>query len=105
MTKRELFLPAVIVAMVLVFPAFGRFPTVYYLFLRWVTCVTAVVFAIVGFRVGQRWAPLLFVPVAVLFNPLIPFHMRKSDWVPLDVGAAILFVLCAALFDRSMKRW
>jgi hypothetical protein len=31
--------------------------------------------------------------------------MRKSDWLPLDVGAAILFIMCAALFDRSMKRW
>jgi hypothetical protein len=105
LTKRELFLPAVVVAMVLIFPAFGRFPYSYYMFLRWVACATAVVFAIVGFRVGHHWAPLLFVPVAVLFNPLIPFHMRKSDWLPLDVGAAILFIMCAALFDRSMKRW
>ena len=105
MTRRELFLPAVLVAMILIFPAFGKFPYAYYQFLRWVACVTAVVFAIVGFRVGQRWAPLLFIPVAVLFNPLMPFHMRKSDWLPLDVGAAILFVMCAALFDRSLKRW
>jgi hypothetical protein len=59
MRGRELFLPAILVAMILIFPAFGTFPYAYYQFLRWVACVTAV----------------------------------------------ILFVMCAALFDRSLKRW
>ena len=105
MTRRELFLPAVAVAMALILPAFGKFPYDYFLFLRWVACATAIVFSVVGFRVGHRWAPFLFVPVAVLFNPLMAIHMRKSEWVPLDVGAAVLFLMCGALFDRSLRRW
>lgn len=40
------------------------------------------------------WA-FIFGGIAFLFNPLIPIHLDKQSWVPIDFISAILFFIAA----------
>jgi len=33
----------------------------------------------------------MLISVAALFNPIIPVHLTKEIWQPIDFGCAILF--------------
>lgn len=69
-------------------------PYGYYTLLRIVVCAFAVaVFACAwdGATPKRIW-PLIFVGVAIVFNPLIPIHLERATWFFLDVGAAVLIV-------------
>ena len=81
-----------IAASALLLGALARWPYGYYVFLRWITCLAAVVVAFVAYSVRHIWAVWLFVLVALLFNPLVPVHLTRSIWRPIDVIAALLFL-------------
>jgi len=82
---------AVIPAVVLLLAAaVGSWPYNFYVLMRLVVCVTAVW---IGFRLhwagGYRsWKTLVFA-VAVLFNPLAPFHFPKETWRIFNVVSAV----------------
>lgn len=42
----------------------------------------------------SSWA-IIFLFVAILFNPVVPVYLTKAAWVPLDFITACLFVLAA----------
>lgn len=67
----------------------------YYIFLRWVVLISAVILAY-GYGKSKHvgWA-YVFGGIAVLFNPLIPFHLTKSVWVIIDLVTATSFFLSA----------
>ena len=69
----------------------------YYTFLRWVTCFAAVLVALLGLQWGHLWATGVFVFVAILFNPFVPIDLSRSIWRPIDIGAAVLFLLAVPL--------
>jgi hypothetical protein len=81
-----------IAASALLLGALARWPYGYYVFLRWVTCVAAVAVAAVAYSLRLVWAVWLFALVALLFNPLIPVHLTRSIWRPIDVIVAVLFL-------------
>lgn len=66
-------------------------PYGYYTALRIVVCGAA------GFLVYQLWNQdgsfwlFGFFAVAILFNPLIPIHLTKAIWQPIDLGTAAYF--------------
>jgi hypothetical protein len=33
-----------------------------------------------------------FAIVAILFNPVVPVHLTRHAWAPIDIAAAILFL-------------
>lgn len=72
-------------------------PYGYYTFLRIVVCGVAVYVAYCGHKWGKPWATWMFGLMAVLFNPLIPVHLTKATWLPIDVVAAGAFVGAALL--------
>lgn len=40
------------------------------------------------------WA-FIFGGITFLFNPIVPIHLDKQSWVPVDFMAAILFFIAA----------
>jgi hypothetical protein len=83
-----------IVPPILLVVAAARLPYGYYTFIRIVTCGSAALIAIVGFRErssAHAWSVMLLL-IAILFNPFVPIHLDRSDWFYLDFGAAGVFI-------------
>jgi hypothetical protein len=75
----------------------GLWPYSYYILLRWLICVSAILHASFFNSTKNKYWPWIFSGIAALFNPFIPFYLNKSSWVLLDFIAAIMFLF-------SMKR-
>jgi hypothetical protein len=65
-------------------------PYGYYVLLRLVVTAVAT-FAIVVLRRGGVADLVGLAVVALLFNPIIPVHLPKLAWVPIDLGVAAYF--------------
>jgi len=70
-------------------------PYGYYTFMRIVVCGISVYVAYQGYQWGQPWATWVFGLVAVLFNPLIPIHLSREIWLPIDLMVAGLCIVAA----------
>jgi hypothetical protein len=72
-----------LVCAVLLVAAVFRLPYGYYNFLRIVICGAAALIAIASLleetQSGTVWT-VVFVLVAILFNPIVPIHFRRSTW-------------------------
>ena len=92
MKNRPHVIPAII-ATVLLLVAIAPLPYGYYQFLRWVVCGASVFIAYTAYTWSKIWAVWLFGVVAVLFNPILPIHLTKEIWQPIDLVCALLFIL------------
>ncbi len=75
--------------------ALAPLPYGYYTLLRFAVCAAAAFLAWKHYAAASRigaWSVGLGL-MAVLFNPLIPIHLNRSAWAPIDIGAAIVFVV------------
>jgi len=80
-----LYIPAI-----LLFLAFLELPYGYYTLLRLV--VTGVsLYAAFGLLEKGSVNFWVMLAIAVLFNPLIPVHLSKEIWVPIDIIVGIYF--------------
>ncbi len=75
----------------------------YYTLLRWAVCAVAVGSGWAAFSVERRVEPWLYGAVALLFNPLIPVHLSRSTWQPIDIVVGIGFVVSALEKLRFLK--
>jgi DNA-binding LytR/AlgR family response regulator len=80
--------------------ASGRHAYSYYSVLRWLACSAAVILAWRGAVQGFKWAWAL-VPLAILFNPIAPIHLSRATWQILDIAAAVVMVLAAAIMEMG----
>jgi len=67
----------------------ARWPDGCYTLLRLIVCGTAACLAFLA---------------SLLFNPILPVRMRRSDWVPFDMGAAVALAVAAIQFGHSRGR-
>ena len=72
--------------------AVDRHPYDYYTVLRWVVCGSASYYLYIAYKLRKIPWVWIFGIMAVLFNPIIPVHLNKSTWAPIDVisGGIIL---------------
>jgi len=85
----------------LLFWALARHPYGYYTILRWVTCgvsAYAVLRAIEISRTGWAWALAI---LAIVFNPIVPVHLDRRTWAPVDVAAAIILLATIPALRRD----
>lgn len=100
--KRPHLIPALLVAVMLIV-AVASLPYGYYQFLRWVTCVTAVYIAVMSYTWNKKWATWVFGAIAILFNPLFPIYLTKEIWRPIDIFAAILFIVGIFIIGKQQN--
>lgn len=98
-SRRPHSIPCIIAAAMLLL-ALRKWPYDYYRLLRFVTCAVAVLVAYCAYAWRKWWAAWLFGFVAVLFNPLLPIHLKRQTWQVIDPAAAALFLVAAILLAK-----
>jgi hypothetical protein len=48
--------------------------------------------------------PWLAIGIALLFNPLIPVHLHKADWEPIDIAVGLCYAALAFVRFRSERK-
>jgi len=66
-------------------------PYAYYQFLRWAVTISCVTHLVVSLRQLKAAASLIFVVIALVFNPIEPFFLSRATWVIIDIVAALAF--------------
>ncbi|GAF92770.1 unnamed protein product [marine sediment metagenome] len=70
-------------------------PYGFYTLMRLVVCGAAIILAYQEYLLHNQMSGwlVIFAVLALLFNPLIPIYLTREIWAPIDIGAAIIFVL------------
>lgn len=104
-TGRRFYSLVAAVAAAMLFWALARHSYDYYVLLRWIACVAAVYGVLVFWESRQVILVVPLAMIALLFNPIIPIHLSRSTWRPIDVVAGAIFCISAipALVRRSDK--
>lgn len=100
--KKPHLVPSLIAALMLL-GALGRWPYGYYQLLRFVVCGVSVYVAFMAYNWQKLWATALFGCIALLFNPLIPIHLSREIWQPIDLICALLFVVVAFILKNPAE--
>ncbi|WP_415390296.1 DUF6804 family protein [Porticoccus sp. Uisw_050_02] len=89
MTKKILYIPAI-----LLFIAIFGLPYGYYTLLRLVVTGISIYAAFFLFERDSFnfWA---FLGIALLFNPLIPVHLSREVWFPINIIVGVYFTITA----------
>jgi len=82
----------IILSIFILFGAIAEWPYGYYILLRWITCITSIFVVFQAFEKNIDWAKVVFIVIAILFNPLAPIYLSRNIWVPLDIITAIFFI-------------
>lgn len=101
--KRPLLIPSGIAALMLV-GALADWPYGYYQLLRWVVCGASIFVAYTTYSWKKVWATWIFGFIALLFNPLIPIHLTREIWKPIDVICAILFIIIVFILSEPKEQ-
>ena len=68
-------------------------PYGYYILLRWVVAISALLLLWVAYNLDRKFWVLSMGIVTLLFNPIVPVHLDKETWVIIDIIVAILFLI------------
>jgi hypothetical protein len=92
-----------IIASALLFWALERHPYGYYTLLRWITCGVCIYGLTISHRLEMPYLSWPLGIVALVFNPIIPFHLDRETWRPIDIISGIFIPLTAIIiwFRRS----
>lgn len=89
---------------VLIIALIPGLPYGYYQLLRWVVCGFSCYGALLSHQRNRQSWKWVFVGLAVLFNPLLPVHLSRQIWFPLDIAASIVFAVSSKLFGESKQK-
>jgi hypothetical protein len=102
--ERDGLMAAFVAAGVLLLAAFSHWPYLFYVLLRLTICAIALYLAHSAFTDARKVRVWAFGALAVLFNPIIPMRMHRSDWSIVNLIAAAVFVFwIAASLMRGRK--
>jgi hypothetical protein len=88
----------------MLFAALGRHAYDYYTLLKWIACgvcAYTVFQAMQSKKVGWLF---VFVPAAIVLNPIAPLHLKRGTRAIVDTAAAVLLLLSIAVMDISRPR-
>ena len=81
----------------------GELPYAYYILLRWVVCAASVITLGMAINEERTGWKVVFGILALLFNPLIPIHLDREIWLPIDILAALIFFISNFSIGRISK--
>lgn len=70
-------------------------PYGFYTLLRWIISISSIYVAIEFNKSQLQGWTYVFGALALLFNPIFPFYLTKSNWVTIDFISAIIFFISA----------
>jgi TPR repeat protein len=76
-------------------------PYFFYELLRILICAISAFLASKYYGEPRRPLAWAFAAVALLFNPLVPFKMARSDWQVINVLTAVFFIVFLAYLNRK----
>lgn len=77
-------------------------PIGYFTILRIIVFMVAVFIVFENLKT-THWL-LIFLIIAILFNPIFPIYLYNKDiWIPIDVVCALLFLAEALIYKKSIK--
>jgi len=97
---RHIILPIGASCALLLLAAFSSWPYGFYQLMRVVVCVSSVYLLFESKRIGKSFWSWTMGGIALLFNPIIPVHMRRSDWQPIDFLTAMVVLVSAYFLKR-----
>jgi len=65
--------------------------------IRFVVAILAVIVAWFALQAKQWWWTIVFVAVAIVWNPAYPFEFEGPWWITAQIVGAVLFLLAGAL--------
>jgi hypothetical protein len=75
--------------------AIVNLPYGYYRFLRIAITIIAGINAFSVYEKDNKGLFIVFIAVAILFNPLIPIYLDKATWTPIDLITGLFFGVTA----------
>lgn len=99
--KKQIIVPSIITAILLLIAIFPIGEYGYYILLRWIVCLTAIYFAYLSYEAEKIYWTWVMGIIALIFNPLIPFYLGKDIWVVVDFIVAIVFGINIFIFKRK----
>lgn len=82
-----------IIVIIMLFLSLGQWPYGYFILLRWIVTVGAIIVVINAFDKDIDWAKVSFIIIGILFNPITPIHLSREIWILLDIIVGIMFIL------------
>lgn len=80
-------------------------PIGYYAFLRIATTIAAIIIILDCFCGKMPFWTIGFGITAIVFNPFIPVYLYQKDkWMPIDIGAALLFLAYGFFYKVPEKQ-
>lgn len=105
MTKNNNYLPKIfaIITGSMLLLALADWQYSYYEVLRVVVCAASVYLAYVLYEYKQIGWVCVFLAIAVLFNPIIPIYLQKSNWQLFDIIAAVIFFVSLSAMKEGLS--
>lgn len=66
-------------------------PYFYYQILRWLVCTTLIILYVNSNKTGEQSPLIVWIIIAIIFNPVSPIHFPKSLWLIIDIATAGYF--------------
>ncbi len=98
-----LYIGWLIAAMMLVFAAAEKQPDSFYTLLRWVCCAVFAYSAVTSLQMKRMLWLGIFAVLAVLFNPIVPLGLDRTQWVVADWFSIGAIVISAFVFWKVSK--
>ncbi|MCH2176309.1 MAG: hypothetical protein MK193_11350 [Lentisphaeria bacterium] len=93
----------VITAILLIVAIFPDLPNSYYQFLSWAVFIVALISAKFSFDDKSQVWLIVFVVMAIAFNPIAPVGFNSGTWQTLYVLSAIVFLIKGGVFNKWLK--
>lgn len=68
-------------------------PYGYYIALRWVVSIAAILTAVAAYKNHKTAWVVMAVIALILWNPLTPVYLGREIWIPFNIAAAVFFFL------------
>lgn len=83
--------------MALLLAAGSRWPYFAYVLLRFLVCAVSIRWCYRTYRQDRPFWAWMFGGAALLFNPLFPMRMARTDWAKLNYLTAAFFIIALAV--------
>ena len=98
-----LYIAWLIAAVMLVFAAAEKQPDSFYTLLRWVCCAVFAFSAVTSFQMKRMLWLCIFGVLAVLFNPIFPLGLDRTQWIVADWSSIGAMVIAAFIFRKGVR--